>query len=225
MTAFQLTALLLTILWLAIVVVRFRRSTVVLTSGLFAIGLYTLAALALGKVTLEALGLGAPRSWLLAVGWALAWLALMVAYSPLADRLASGWFARPPALESFRVLQQSRGRLIAGIAAAWLFGGILEELVARGIVLNSIEALLSTRLAGPAAAGIAICIAAAGAGLMHLYQGPRAAAIIAQLSALFGVLFVLSGNNLWAVILCHGLYDTIAFVRFAAKKSKYAELD
>jgi membrane protease YdiL (CAAX protease family) len=58
--------------------------------------------------------------------------------------------------------------------------------------------------------------------VIHLYQGPRAAATVAQLSALFGVLFVIDGYNLWAVIFCHGLYDTIAFVRFAAKKSKYS---
>ena len=77
----------------------------------------------------------------------------------------------------------------------------------------------------PLAAGIAICIAALGAGLIHLYQGPRAALIITQLSVLFGVLFVVSGYNLWAVMLCHGLYDTIAFIRFAHKKSKYSDLD
>jgi transposase InsO family protein len=48
---------------------------------------------------------------------------------------------------------------------------------------------------------------------------------ITQLSLLFGVLFILSGPNLWAVILCHGGYDTVAFVRFASGKSRYAKLD
>jgi len=72
---------------------------------------------------------------------------------------------------------------------------------------------------------IAIFVAVVGAGLMHAYQGPRAMVVITQLSILFGVLFVVSGYNLWAVILCHGLYDTIAFIRFANKKSKYSNLD
>jgi membrane protease YdiL (CAAX protease family) len=53
----------------------------------------------------------------------------------------------------------------------------------------------------------------------------RAAIIITQLSILFGVLFVASGFNLWPVILCHGVYDTVAFIRFATKKSKYADLE
>ena len=48
--------------------------------------------------------------------------------------------------------------------------------------------------------------------------------IIVQLSVLFGVLFVASGYDLWAAILCHGLYDTIAFVRFASGKSRYAKV-
>jgi hypothetical protein len=33
-----------------------------------------------------------------------------------------------------------------------------------------------------------------------------------------------SVQNLWAAILCHGFYDTIAFVRFASGKSRYAKL-
>ncbi len=98
----------------------------------------------------------------------------------------------------------------------------MEEIIARGIVLRSVETWLSQRFSLPVAIISAIFIAALGAGLVHLYQGLRAALIITQLSILFGVLFVISGYNLWTVILCHGLYDTIAFFRFAGKKSKYA---
>jgi membrane protease YdiL (CAAX protease family) len=155
----------------------------------------------------------------------LAWLGLMLLYSPLADWLATRWFAKPPTLGSFGAIQQSKGKLIAGIVAAWVLGGILEELVARGIVLRSVEALLTSWLLSPIASAVAVCLAGVGAGLMHFYQGHRAVVIIAQLSVLFGILFVVSGYNLWAVMLCHGLYDTIAFIRFASKKSKYSNLD
>jgi membrane protease YdiL (CAAX protease family) len=166
--------------------------------------------------------MGIAGSWLPTIGWALAWLVLMVAYSPLADRLATRWIHQPPTLGSFRVIQQSKGKLVAGIVVAWVLGGVLEELVFRGIVLRSVEALLVTWLAGPAATGMAVCTAALGAGLIHFYQGPRAMLIIMQLSVLFGLLFVVSGYDLWAVMLCHGLYDTIAFLRFADKQSRYA---
>ena len=181
--------------------------------------------LAYGGVTLDGLGLRVPNSWALTIGLALTWLGLMFAYTPVADRLATRWVSKPPTLGVFRVLQQSRGKLVAGIVVAWVLGGFLEELVFRGIVLRSVDAFLTAWLSLPIAAGLAICIAALGAGLIHFYQGPRAMIIVTQLSVLFGVLFVISGYNLWAVILCHGLYDTVAFVRFANKKSKYSNPD
>ncbi len=222
MTTFQLIALVLAVIWLALVAAFRRRSNAVLVGGLLALGLYTLAALFLGRVTLGELGLGPPRSWLLTPGLALAGLVVTLAYSPLADRLAGRWFPEPPTLGSFRALRQSRANLVAGIIIAWVLGGLLEELIARGIVLQAVESWLSRWLNAPLAAGVAICLAALGAGLMHSYQGPRAMVIITQLSILFGILFVASGHNLWAVVLCHGLYDTIAFVRFATGKSGYA---
>src|SRR5262249_61568746 len=91
--------------------------------------------------------------------------------------------------------------------------------------LKSADSFLTAWLIGPIATGVAVSIAASGAGLIHLYQGPRGVVITTQLSFLFGVLFVVSGYNLWAVMLCHGLYDTVAFVRFANKKSKYSNLE
>jgi hypothetical protein len=87
------------------VVVRFRRSNIVLIGALFAIGLYTLVAFAYGKVTRDELGLGIANSWLVTIGFALVWLGLMVAYSPLTDRLATRWFDKQPTLGMFRVIQ------------------------------------------------------------------------------------------------------------------------
>jgi membrane protease YdiL (CAAX protease family) len=223
-TTFQKIGLLLTAIYIVVVVVRFRRSSVVLIGGLVALGLYTLVALAYGQVTLSEIGLGS-HSWLPTIGFALVWLGLMLAYSPLADRLASRWFHKPPTLGTFRAIQESTAKLIAGIVVAWMLGGFLEELVFRGIVLRSVASLMSAWPAAPIAIAIAVCVAALGAGLMHLYQGPRATVIVTQLSVLFGILFVVSGYNLWAVILCHGMYDTVAFIRFASGKSKYSNLD
>lgn len=33
---------------------------------------------------------------------------------------------------------------------------------------------------------------------------------------------VVSGRNRWAVSLCHGRYDTVAFIRYANRTSRYA---
>lgn len=222
MTTFQQTALLLILIWFVVIVCWFRRSSLFLIGGLFVIGLSTVAALIYHQVTLDELGLRTPTSWRFTLGLALVWLALMLAYSPLADRLASRFSEEPPTLEAFGAIQESTIKLFVGILTAWVLGGVLEELIARGIVLQSLEALLEPLTNGPLATGAAILIAATGAGILHSYQGPRAVAIITQLSILLGILFVVSGYDLWSVMLCHGLYDTIAFIRFARGKSRYS---
>jgi len=186
---------------------------------------YRLLPRLLDDISMPPLGLTAPRSWFSTLGFAVAWLPLMLACSPLADRIAARWVPQPPTLSVFRALQQSRSKLILGIVMAWVLGGFLEELIFRGVVLQSVERLVSPWLVRPMAAGIAVCVAAAGAGLIHLYQGLRAAIVITQLSVLFGLLFVVSGHNLWAAVLCHGLYDTIAFIRFAGRKSRYSKFE
>ena len=224
-TTFQFCAWIAIGIWLTLVATRFRRSIPVLLGGLIAAALATLAALATKIVTRGELGLDPPESWPRTIGLALAWTALMVSFSPLADRMATRLFEKPPELEAFRSLQQSKAKLIAGIVVAWILGGFLEELVFRGIVLNSIHSYFALRGLGAVGAFAGIVVAACGAGFAHLYQGNRAALIITQLSCLFGLLFVLSGYNLWAVILCHGFYDTIALIRFALRKSKYSRLD
>jgi uncharacterized protein len=169
--------------------------------------------------------LGTPDSWLLTVILAVCWLALMLAYSPVADRLASRLASQPPKLDAFRATQRSTAALVAGIVVAWILGGFLEEILLRGMILQAVEEFLGDRMKAALAAGLAIVAAAAVAAVIHLYQGRRGALIIAQLSVLFGLLYVLSGHNLWAVILCHGMYDTIAFIRFARRKSRYADRD
>jgi uncharacterized protein len=171
----------------------------------------------------HSLGLTRPTSLLWTITLSIIWLLLMLAYSPLADKIATRFIAAPPTLNAFRALQQSKAKLVLGIIVAWILGGFIEEILLRGFLLQSFRTLLAPKLPAALATAIAICAAAALAGLLHLYQGMRAALIITQLSVLFGLLFILSGSNLWTVILCHGLYDTIAFVRFATKKSKYAK--
>ena len=165
-------------------------------------------------------GLPSASDALLALGW----LSLMLAYSPVADLIGRRVVGEPPRLATFRGLQQDWRRFLMGILVAWALGGFLEEIVFRGIVLQWIEALL-TPLLGWIGVVVAVCAAAFGAGVVHLYQGPRGALIVGQLSVLFGVLYVVSGHDIWAVVLCHGLYDTIAFVRFARKESRYSRIN
>lgn len=165
---------------------------------------------------------GLAQPFVVGAGFGLIWLAPMLTFSPVADWIAAKFASTPPRLGAFRALKESRLKLMLGIVVAWVLGGFIEELVLRGIVLQLVETGATPYLGLIAADALAIFVAAALAYVLHLYQGPRAALIVAQLSALFGLLFLISGHNLWAVILCHGIYDTIAFVRFANGTSRYS---
>jgi membrane protease YdiL (CAAX protease family) len=171
------------------------------------------------------IGLGFPASWPRTLAFALGGLVVLLAWSPAADWFASRFVKRPPNLKAFRGLQSSFAKLLLGIVVAWLLGGFIEEIALRGVVLRQVEFYAAARIDPRAAGAVAVLSAAIIGGVIHLYQGPRAALITGQLSVLFGVLYVVSGHDLWAAILAHGLYDTIAFIRFAAGKSKYSKLD
>lgn len=225
MTSFTAGALAIAAVWLGLVFWRFRRSMPVLVGGMLVITAYGLGGIALGQATLGDFGLTWRAPWWATIAWAAGWTALMFAWSPIADKIAERFYPKPPTLDAFKVIQQGLPQLIGGIVLAWIMGGFIEEFVFRGVVLNFTEAVLGPTIGTWPAAAIAIVIAALGAGLCHAYQGPRAMVIVTQLSVLFGVLYVVSGYNLWAAILCHGFYDTIAFIRFAMKKSKYSDLD
>jgi hypothetical protein len=220
----QHIALALTGLWLVALAVRFRRSRIAVLGGLVMIAMFALWAVIAGDAHTDEFGLGTPVPWTSTIAFALAGLAITIAWSPLADRIASRMVSAPPTLGTFRALQESKLKLAAGIVLAWALGACLEEFVFRGVVVSAVAGLTRGPLGAPLASIVAIAVAAAGAGLIHAYQGPRAMIIIAQISVLFGLVFVASGYNLCAAILCHGLYDTIAFVRFAAGASKYSKL-
>ena len=102
MTAFELSALVSTGVWLLLTLIWFRRSRIVLVGGLLVLGLYSGVALAFGMVRLSDLGLSVPKSWLMEAGLCLAGLALALAYSPIADRIAARWFKKPPELGAFK---------------------------------------------------------------------------------------------------------------------------
>lgn len=156
-------------------------------------------------------------------GFALAGLIAALIYSPAADWLAKKAFAAPPNLAAFEPLKDSRTKLVIGIVIAWILGGFIEEIVLRGIVLRETEHAFRGLLGSPFPTVIAIWTAAIAAAILHLYQGRRAALVILQISVIFGAVFIAAHRDLWAAILCHGLYDTNAFIRYANGTSRYSK--
>lgn len=164
-----------------------------------------------------------PASWINTLGFAIAGVVAALLFTGVADWLATRIAPARPKLGAFRSLQKSWLHLAAGIVIAWVLGGFIEEIALRGIVLRGLEHLLLADVTASAAAVLAIGAAALVGFVIHLYQGLRGALIVGQLSVLFGIVYVASGHDLWAAILCHGLYDTVAFIRFARRKSRYSQ--
>ncbi len=93
------------------------------------------------------------------------------------------------------------------LAQAWTLAAFVEEMVFRGYLIPRIGDLVGDTRAGQ---GIAILVSSALFGLAHLYQGWAGVIAAGAIGSLLAVLYVGSRRNLWPVILCHGLVDTVA---------------
>jgi hypothetical protein len=120
--------LLLIAFWLVLVAVRFRASRAVLIGGLVVVAAVAFGLIAYGDLEPKTLGLAAPRSWPLTLGLSVGWVLLMLITTPLADWIATRFFATPPTLEACRAIQESRLKLAVGIVIAWILGGSSRSL-------------------------------------------------------------------------------------------------
>lgn len=161
-------------------------------------------------LTWAGLGLAAPVTMLHTAMFAIFWTGVLYAYTPTAEWVADKLFpTTAPKPNRYLSVGESTRNLLLGIALAWAIGAVLEELVLRGIVVGALRFAIGNWPAVAVAAALAFAI--------HLVAGPRRAAIAMQLSVLYGVLYVASEFDLWAVILAHGFYDTVALIQLARK--------
>jgi uncharacterized protein len=89
------------------------------------------------------------------------------------------------------------------VAAAWLAGGIKEE-VQRAFILRRFE----TYLGG---AGLGLVIWSINFGLGHYVQGVQGMVTAGTLGLIFGIAYLVRGN-LIVPIIAHGAYDTVALL-------------
>lgn len=106
--------------------------------------------------------------------------------------------------------------LISGNIIAYLFwmvfvvwgsAGVGEELIARGFLMNRLEAFFTK---SPSPMTLAVVIQAILFGLAHSYQGPIGIILSGSVGLLFGCAYYRFGRNLLILIVAHGLVDTLA---------------
>ena len=98
---------------------------------------------------------------------------------------------------------------LRSLAIVWIFAGFGEEIGYRGYLLPR-AAELGNR--SKPAYILAMLYVAVLFGLAHFYKGPAGVMDSTYSGLVLGGFYLLSGRNLWAAILAHGLVDTAAVV-------------
>jgi membrane protease YdiL (CAAX protease family) len=98
------------------------------------------------------------------------------------------------------------------LPVTWGSAAFGEELIFRGFVLGALEQAFGGRRR--AATLAAVVVQAPLFGLLHIYQGVGGAMTAGAVGLALGVVWLVSGRNLWAAIVVHGLIDSAAMTAF-----------
>jgi uncharacterized protein len=156
------------------------------------------------------IGLRRPKSWPQAIIWGIALgVAAQIFDLSVTTPLLARITGHAPDLSGFRSLIGNVQQLLFWLAVTWSIAAFGEEMVYRGYILNRTADLFGgTRLAWV----FATIVSCACFGLGHRYQGLAGVVDIAVSAVVPVIVYRLSGRNLWAIIVMHGVNDTIGFV-------------
>ncbi|MEM8697381.1 MAG: type II CAAX endopeptidase family protein [Pseudomonadota bacterium] len=157
------------------------------------------------------LGLARPARLRTLPLWVIAIYAVTMAIGLGVQQIVLAYVDAPPDLSRFATLYRNPQMLIVALLTIWITAAFFEEIVYRGFLLGRLLDIGAGRRGGAAAAilGHALLF-----GVLHAYQGALGIALTGLVAIIFGLFFVLLRRNLWALILVHGLIDTMGVVQF-----------
>jgi len=126
----------------------------------------------------------------------------LFATQPLLTKLLN----KGPDLEEFGRLIGNTLLLIIAITLAWVLAAFGEETVWRGYFMNRLADIFGRSTPGWLAAAILSCLIF---GLAHFPQGPTGVIENIIDGAILAALYFVTGRNLWAPIIAHGIQDTV----------------
>jgi membrane protease YdiL (CAAX protease family) len=113
-------------------------------------------------------------------------------------------------LSEFGFLRSDPALLFLTLAGVYLVSSFGEEVIYRGFLITRIAELgHSTKWA----TGIALVSSSAVFGLIHYDWGPAGMVQTAFMGLVLGGAYLLTGRNLWALILAHGYLDTVLILQ------------
>jgi uncharacterized protein len=120
------------------------------------------------------------------------------------------WLTGEPAdLSQFAAVKGNVFLLSFFLAIVWTFAAFGEELVYRGYLMNRVAGLAG---GGGAAWALSLLVVSVLFGVLHAYQGITGVIDNVLAGLVYGALYLWSGRNLWAPIIAHGVYDTVALL-------------
>lgn len=151
------------------------------------------------------LGLYRPNSWAKTVLLALVAVLLVQTVAYLQIRLSNS----APDYSSYEQALTPWG-LLGWILISWLIAGFGEEVIWRGFFMKQIARLLGEH--DRASWVVGLVISSVGFGLIHFHQGPGGMLGTGFAGLVYGIIYLVSGRNLWTSILAHGLTGTSSFI-------------
>jgi membrane protease YdiL (CAAX protease family) len=153
-------------------------------------------------------GLSRPSSWRRTLVLALVGTVVLQAGSELVVQpLAQQIWHQPEQVSSLLSSGMTIQKALLTLGIVWTFAAFGEELGYRGYLLTR-AADLGSR--SQVAYVIAMVCVAVLFGFGHYYKGPAGVLDSTYSGLVLGTIYLLSGRNLWAPILAHGLSDTFA---------------
>jgi len=154
-------------------------------------------------------GLSRPQSWWKTVALAILAAAILLLGSELVvEPIAHRIWPEPEHISS--VIQSGASgwrQALAGLLIVWTFASFGEELSYRGYLLTRAADMFGRSNLAYWAAMIVVSLVF---GFGHYYKGPSGVLDSTYSGFVLGAFFLLSGRNLWAPILAHGIADTVA---------------
>jgi len=158
------------------------------------------------------IGMARPKSWLrtilLGFGTAAAALVMILVLTTIATNLPGTEIAEAD-MSRFNPLEGNLPLLITSVVLAWTAVAFGEEMLYRAFLINQLGILFqSQRLRWT----LSLIFSSIFFGLVHFYQGPLGIVLTGLTGLIFGLIYLKSNHNLWAVIIAHGLMNTFTFV-------------
>lgn len=166
--------------------------------------------------TWKSMGLNHDTSYLKLALWTVGALVITILMGNIASQVAEALISNPEAMseQSTRYMQDrfadipgNIGLYLMWIMISWVIGGFTEELLFRGFLINRFERLFAKV---PFAIVLAILFQALIFGQQHMYyQGVIGLVATGIIGVASGIIYVLCGRRLWALVISHGLANTL----------------